>query len=268
MSSNLRQRAGAAAAPPAGGDPGWPDAAQPGAGAPPAPPAAEPLEPVDAPEGQDDDPPSAPIQVLMARVMRDLGIIGKRDRFDGGGTRYNFRGVDRVVNAVGPVLRKHGVLVIPELLTAEYRDVPRKDGTGRSHECLVTMRYRFIGPAGDEIPATVAGENLDTSDKSTSKAQSVAWRTCLIQVFAIPTGDPDPDSVHIERGEQPVPRAADYRDEILHPDTSLGRLRQIRGELRQHNLATAIAVNEVGDEEQLLPMLDRIGAARRGGGTE
>jgi hypothetical protein len=219
MTASLRDRAAAATTP----------AARP-ASAPPAEAASavEPLEPVDAPEGLDDDPPVAPIRVLMARAMRDIGIIGKRDHFDGGNAgRFNFRGVDRVVNAVGPVLRKHGILVIPELASAEYRDVPRASG-GRSHECLVTMRYTFTGPAGDEVVATVAGENLDTSDKSTSKAQSVAWRNCLIQVFAIPTGDPDPDSINIERGEQPIPSAAQYRDEIVHPNTSLNRLKAIR----------------------------------------
>jgi hypothetical protein len=201
--------------------------------------------------------------------MRDIGIIGKRDHFDGGNAgRFNFRGVDRVVNAVGPVLRKHGILVIPELVTAEYRDVPRANG-GRSHECLVTMRYTFTGPAGDEVVATVGGENLDTSDKSTSKAQSVAWRNCLIQVFAIPTGDPDPDSINIERGEQPAPDANAYRDEITNPRTSLGRLRQIRGEIAQHNLGTRLVMNETGDEEALGALVNRIGKERAqpGGGA-
>jgi hypothetical protein len=220
------------------------------------------LEPVDAPEGQDADPPDAPIRVLVARIMRDIGIIRKTQLFNGGGTRYNFRGIDQVLNAVGPVLRKHGVVIVPEVLTAEYRDVPRKEG-GRSHECLVTVRYHWVGPAGDEIVATVAGENLDTSDKATSKAQSVALRTCLLQMLAIPTGDPDPDSVLIERGEQPMPKATDYRDEITSPRTSLGRLRQMRGEIATHGLGSTLVTNEVGDDEQLGVLLNRIGRERQ-----
>lgn len=252
MTASLRERAAAAPATrPASAPPTDRDAA-----------VSEPLVPIDAPEGLDDDPPAAPIAVLVARVMRDIGIIGKGDRFDGGNAgRFNFRGVDRVVNAVGPVLRKHGVIVVPELVKAEYRDVTRAGG-GRSHECLVEMRYRWIGPNGDEIVATVAGENLDTSDKSTSKAQSVAWRTCLIQMLAIPTGDPDPDSINIERGEQPTPDANAYRDEITSPRTSLGRLRQIRGEIMQHRLGERLVTNEVGDEETLGNLLRRIGTER------
>jgi len=260
-SSSLRERAAAAAAGTPSDEP-WPTGRA-NTNAVPAEPVDQ-LEPIDAPEGTDDDPPAAPIAVLVARVMRDIGIIGKRDRFDSPQSKYNFRGVDRVVNAVGPVLRKHGVVVVPELVSAEFRDVNRASG-GRSHECIVTMRYRWIGPAGDEIVATVAGENLDTSDKSTSKAQSVAWRTCLIQMLAIPTGDPDPDSINIERGEQPVPSAAQYRDEIVHPNTSLGRLKAIRREIAQHRLGGVQVVNETGDEERLEDLLSRIGRERQGG---
>jgi hypothetical protein len=148
-------------------------------------------------------------------------------------------------------------------VSAEYRDVTRKEG-GRSHECLVVMRYRWTGPAGDEIVCTVAGENLDTSDKGTSKAQTVAWRTCLIQMLAIPTGDPDPDSINIERGEQPVPKPAAYRDEIVHPATSLGRLKQIRAEIGQHRIAGVSVVNENGDDEALGMLLQRVGKERQG----
>lgn len=253
MTSNLRERANAAATTP-GTAPARPDE-----------PEHEQLPAVEAPEGQDDDPPVVPVQVAVARLMRDLGKIYKADKFDGGNAgRYNFRGIDRVVNAVAPMQRKHGVLIVPELRTAEYRDIARAGG-GRSHECVVTMAYHFTGPAGDPpITCVVGGEALDTSDKATAKAQSVAWRVCLIQMLAIPTGDPDPDSVRIERGEQPMPKAKDYRDEIVDPATSLARLRQIRVELRQHNLGGALAVNEVGDDEALLAMCERIGLQRKG----
>lgn len=261
MTSSLRSRAAAAAAP------DWPDAAPAGGGLPtttpaPAEPAPEILAPVDAPEGIDDDPAVVPVQVAIARVMRDIGKIGKAEHFDGGRAgSYNFRGIDRTVNNVGPVLRKHGVVVMPEVTATEYRDVPRANG-GRSHECVVTVCWHWIGPAGDERIAVTQGESLDTSDKATAKAQSVAWRVCLIQVLAIPTGDPDPDAIRIERGEQPAPSPTAYRDEICDPRTSLGRMRQIRTELRQHGLTGVVATNDVGEEEQLLAMCERIGRQR------
>jgi hypothetical protein len=80
----------------------------------------------------------------------------------------------------------------------------------------------------------------------------------------IPTQDPDVDRGH-ERGERPMPKAADYRDEIVHPSTSLGRLRAIRGEISRHGLVEQMVVNEVGDDEQLGALLLRIGTERSGG---
>lgn len=251
---DLRTRAAAAAAPdgaadaPAGRDPAYTP--------------ADLAAPVDAPEGISDDPADVPVQVVIARAMRDLGIIAKADKFDGGNAgRFNFRGVDRVVNACAPVLRKHGLLVIPTVMSIEYRDIQRAAG-GRSHECVVTMAYAWVGPRGDERIAVTAGEALDTSDKATSKAQSVAWRTCLIQMLAIPTGDPDPDSQVIERGDQPAVSANAYRDEIVDPRTSLGRLKQIRAELGQHGLRAVLVIDDTGDETALGDLVDRIGIER------
>lgn len=227
-------------------------------------PPAESLPEIEAPQGIDPDAADIPVHTAVVRAMRDLGKIGKADRFDAPGTKFSFRGVDRVVNAVAPILRKHGLFVMPEVRATEYRDVPRANG-GRSHECVVTVAWHWIGPKGDELVAVTMGEALDTADKATSKAQAVAWRTCLIQMLAIPTGDPDPDSVLIERGEQPVPSPAAYRDEIVHPSTSLGRLRVIRSELHRHSLGDQVVVNEVGDEELLGKLLTRIGTERSGG---
>jgi len=222
----------------------------------------EPLEPVDAPAGISDDPAAVTVLVAIARAMRDLGIIAKADRFDGGNAgRFNFRGVDRVVNAVAPVLRKHGLVVVPEVRAVDYRDVPRANG-GRSHECVVTVAWHWYGPRGDVFTAVTMGEALDTADKATSKAQAVAWRTVLIQVLAIPTGDPDPDSVLIERGDQPAVSATAYRDEIVDPRTSLGRLKQIRSELAQHGLRTVLVVDDHGDEVPLGDLVQRIGTER------
>lgn len=226
--------------------------------------APDPTEVLGAIGSHGPDAAAVPIHVALARVKQELGVVGKHDRYDQSGTRYSYRGVDRVVNAVEPILERHGVLCVPSVVEANWRDVPRANG-GRSHECTITMQYRFIGPKGDHIDAVVCGEALDTSDKATTKAQSVAWRTALIQVFAIRTGDPDPDSQRIERGDAPVNPLA-YRDEILDPRTSLGRLKQIRTELTTHRIVHTLVENEHGDEESLWNLAGRIGKARQESG--
>lgn len=209
---------------------------------------------------------AVPVHVAWARVMADVQSIGKGDQYNQSGTRYQYRGVDRVLNAVGPAQRRHGVLIIPVKVEPSYRDVVTSKGN-KMRECTVTVSYEIRGPKGDTMPAQSCGEAMDTSDKGTTKACTVAYRNLLITALSIPTRDPrlDAEASHHDRGEQPLPKATDYRDEIADPRTSLGRLKQIRGELARHNLAGAVVVNEVGDEEQLGAMLQRIGRERQGG---
>lgn len=135
----------------------------------------------------------------LSAAMAEVQAVGKNSRNTEQG--YNFRGIDAVVNAVGPVLKKHGVIVLPEVLDATFRDVrTTKDKPAR--ECTVKVRYRFYGPAGDFIDAVVPGESLDFSDKGAAKAMSVAYRIVLLQALCIPTDEPDPDSQALERSNE------------------------------------------------------------------
>jgi hypothetical protein len=211
------------------------------------------------------DAEQVPVHVAWARVMADVQSISKADRRDDVGGRYNFRGVDRVINAVGPALRRHGVLVLPaRIVSHEYRET-RTSGGKAMDDCTVTVEWMIVGPAGDLLPPVQsAGQANDTGDKATAKAMSVAQRVLFLAALQIPTQDPDVDRGH-ERGERPTPKPADYRDEILDPNTSVGRLRAIRAELHQHNLTGRTVVNEVGDDEALGAMVVRIGTERAGG---
>jgi len=136
---------------------------------------------------------------LLSAVMAEVQSVGKTGRNTEQG--YNFRGVDAVVNAVGPVLRQHGVIVLPVLEEATLRDVrTSKDKPAR--ESTVRVRYVFYGPAGDSVDAVVPGESMDTGDKGMAKAMSVAYRILWLQALCIPTDEPDPDTQSYERGDE------------------------------------------------------------------
>ena len=113
--------------------------------------------------------------------------------------RFSFRGIDAVMNAVGPALRKYGVVILPEDV-----EVHRSNGTTASGkqtaEVVIKVTYRVYGPAGDSIHGKVAAEAMDLGDKAIAKAMSVAYRTFLLQALTIPTDEPDPDSESFERG--------------------------------------------------------------------
>lgn len=132
-------------------------------------------------------------------VMRRVREIRKDERASGGGANYNFRGIDAVMNAVGPIFREVQVSCVPiEVAIISNRDFLSGKGT-RMHEVMVAVRYRVTGPAGDWFEGASIGESADASDKATSQAMSVAYRTFLLQGLTMPTDDPDPDHSWTDR---------------------------------------------------------------------
>ena len=106
---------------------------------------------------------------------------------------FNFRGIDAVMNQVGPVLRTHGVFIIPRGLSIQFERYETKSKTAMRN-ATVEMEYTVYGPAGDSFTGSAYGEAADSGDKAVSKAQSVAYRTFLLQGLTIPTRQTDPDA--------------------------------------------------------------------------
>lgn len=132
------------------------------------------------------------VQALSA-VMADVRAVAKKERNTSQGGGFYFRGIDAVVNAVGPALRTHGVVVTPHLDNIDRREGRTSKG-GTLNYVAVIVTYTFTGPAGDTMTATVPGEAFDSGDKATAKAMSVAFRTCLLQALTLPTDEADPDA--------------------------------------------------------------------------
>ncbi|MBF6276998.1 ERF family protein [Nocardia nova] len=128
--------------------------------------------------------------------MGEVQFIEKGERNAQQG--FSFRGIDSVLGAVGPALREHGVVIIP---TAEHIELERYDTKkgGQMQGAIVRMRYTVYGPAGDSFTGAAYGQAADSGDKAVSKAQSVAYRTFLLQGLTVPTNEPDPDAYSHER---------------------------------------------------------------------
>lgn len=218
-------------------------------------------------EPGDDDPEMVPVHLAWLRVRKEVRAIAKGEQYNAAGTRYNFRGVDTVVNTFGPVTLKHGVNVLPTRVDAEYRDTTTSKGN-KMRECTVRVSWLIVGPKGDTLALQTQGEALDSADKGTAKAQSVALRVLLLTGGLTPTHDKDPDSSHVERGnEAPARSAESYRDEILNKKTSAGRLQQIGYELGNLRMLGQKVQNETGELETLGDLGRRINAERAGGGA-
>ncbi len=141
------------------------------------------------------------INAIQAELAKK-GIA--KDRQAGTGNYgYKFRGIDDVYNSLSPLLAKHGLIVMPRY---SDRIVTEKAGkNGILFYVSIKGEFDFISSKdGSKITAITYGEAMDSGDKATNKAMSIAYKYACFQVFAIPTeGDNDPDA-HIHQNVQNV----------------------------------------------------------------
>ena len=137
-----------------------------------------------------------PVHAALSAVMGDVQAVRKGDRNEAQG--FRFRGVDAVVNAVGPALRAHGVIVLPRVL-ARHTETYQTSKGATMRNVAVEVEFTFVGPDGSTLTCSALGEAADAGDKATPKAHSVAFRTALLQALCIPTDEPDPDASTHER---------------------------------------------------------------------
>lgn len=138
----------------------------------------------------------------LIAVMQEVSHVSKDGR--NLEQKYAFRGVDGVMNAVGPAVRKHGVLAVPHKIDMKYRDA-RTTKDNPTREVIAKIIYRFYAEDGSYIEAEVPGESLDQSDKGSAKAMSVALRIVWLQILTLPTQEPttDHDGHYHTRGGEP-----------------------------------------------------------------
>lgn len=138
------------------------------------------------------------VDLLIGAVMREVGPVRKGQVFEQGNTRYNFRGIDDVTNALAAAVRQAGLYHYPVRAARQLRDAMTTQQRP-TREAVVDVVYRFQAPDGTYRDVTVPGESLDQADKGSAKAMSVAYRIALLQLYLLPTTDPDPDSSYLTR---------------------------------------------------------------------
>lgn len=198
------------------------------------------------------------IYELMARVLADVEPVGKNTKHQQQGFMY--RGVDDVTTAADEALTKHGVIgPVPHVDSVVYESTEVGKNRTPTRIAQVTVTYRVYGPRGDYIETVVPGEAMDSGDKSTPKAMSVAYRIALLQLLRIPTGEKDPAAEDYRRSEpltapEVAKKAVTYR-------RNRERLLHLYNLAKQCDLLAHEVVNEDGKQDQLESMLKRLGEA-------
>lgn len=201
------------------------------------------------------------IYKAISGVMSDIGAVGKDKEFKSKYGGYKFRGIDDVMNALHPAMVKNKIFVVPEILEQERSSRQAASGTAMVVS-ICKIKYTFYAEDGSFVEAIVIGEGMDTGDKATNKAMSIAFKYACFQVFCIPTEDmDDPDGERPELDENKIQekttKASAQKKQDAKPSEDLAEKQQAEQEVSLESKITADMLKAVRAEQERVGVTDK-----------
>jgi hypothetical protein len=188
------------------------------------------------------------IHQAIPAIMAEIEPIAKARRNQAQG--YSFRGIDDVYQALQLILAKHGVFTTSEILSERTEERQTSKGSSLIYRVL-HIRWRFFASDGSSVPSETIGEGMDSGDKASNKAMSVAHKYALLQAFCVPTEEPkdpendshevaaQPRSVVAQRPTEPdAPPKPNYGPDQIFSSTDGRAVNAVEGFLRKHQIDT------------------------------
>lgn len=128
----------------------------------------------------------------LARILKGVKAIEKTKKNKD--QLFSFRSIDDILNDLHKLFADNEVFIVPE--TIEYQVNPRTTKSGSIlYFTHAKIKFSYTTVDGSSVSTVNIGEAMDSGDKSMNKAQSVALKYSLLQMFLIPTNDnKDPDA--------------------------------------------------------------------------
>lgn len=139
------------------------------------------------------------IFTAITNAMADIVAVGK-DKYNSQ-QGFKFRGIDDVMNTLKPILTKHRIFTVPQVLE-QTREIKTTAKGKEAQYSLLRIAFRFYTVDGSFVEAITQGEAMDYGDKASNKAMAIAYKYALFQVFCIPTEemrDPDGESFEVQK---------------------------------------------------------------------
>lgn len=136
------------------------------------------------------------IYSVLPKMIGEVEAIGKTKRNTT--QNYNFRSIDDIYSAINKLLAKYGVTIVPNVIRVDH---DRFEGTNGKNvfQTHLVIQYLVFAKDASYVTATFSGEALDTSDKATPKALSMAYKYFIFQLLAVPIDEKlDTEYEHIE----------------------------------------------------------------------
>lgn len=150
-------------------------------------------------------------------VQTDLARVGLAKDSTNTFDNYKFRGIDAVYNALSPLLAKHGLCILPRMISRDVQERASQKG-GVLFYVTVEAEFDFVcAEDGSKHTVRTFGEAMDRGDKATNKAMSAAYKYAAFQAFAIPTeGDNDADA-HTHEVKAAAPKHTPTGTPVVSP---------------------------------------------------
>ncbi|WP_105630057.1 ERF family protein [Cronobacter malonaticus] len=141
----------------------------------------------------------------VAKEMAATGISKDRTNTQ---QNFKFRGIDQVYNALAPALVNHGLLILPRITDRTVTERTTPKGTVLFY-VVVKAEFDFVSTKDGSVHTVVTyGEAMDSGDKATNKAMSIAYKYAAFQAFCIPTEetaiDADAEVHHIQPADADI----------------------------------------------------------------
>ncbi len=133
----------------------------------------------------------------MHKIMGEMGIIGKEGRNEF--QKYSFRGIAQVIDALQPLLVKHGVILLPQYGDSQLHGQEK----GFTATCKLQLGFIAIEDGSNCFFASI-GQGADSGDKAMNKAMTAALKYALCHGLCIrenevgTDADADADSPVVE----------------------------------------------------------------------
>ena len=134
-------------------------------------------------------------------IMCETEGIEKNLEVGFGSNKYKAVGEASVLNAIKPLLKKHGVIIVPVMVKAEESKETFSTAKGQSERLLTTVHATFKVAdvdSGESMHLQTVGHGADNQDKGTGKALTYAYKALLQKTFMLFSGE-DTDNTHSDK---------------------------------------------------------------------
>lgn len=128
---------------------------------------------------------------LLVKAMQQIPVVPKGQSTESG-PRFKYRGIDDLRNVIHPLFAELGIVVIPTVLDAIHDTVEKTDRDGTikiEFRARLRVQFTLYADDGSSVSAVVESESIDSRDKGTMQAMSVAEKILYIALFILETGD-------------------------------------------------------------------------------